>query len=249
MCFHKAGQGGQKSEFVYRSGVELVADCVNAALLGGGIPKSLTLKSTARIIHESINESKENIKWPPTPQDIIDSESNVNMDLHNELAWIVNPNGQLDDDGRVQLSKTKATKLVQVAQVIQTLLPNAKPSLDQALLSLTMHRKTGSSGVVDTLHNLGYGISYTDTMFIQDKWAEWSKNQQSYIPSNIAKGFQTTHVADNIDWKNKNISGKNETHNTNSILIQPEWIIQAARSSSVWLETGRGHCSPYLVRR
>ena len=73
-------------------------------------------------------------------------------------------------------------------------MPNAKSLLDQALLSLTMHQKTGSSGVVNTLHYLGYGISYKETVFID--------------------------VAENIDWKNKELSGYNETHNTNSILIQ-----------------------------
>ena len=55
-------------------------------------------------------------------------------------------------------------------------------------------------------------------LFVEDKWAEWDESQSSYIPSNIAKGQETTHVADNIDWK-KSISG-NETHHTNSILIQ-----------------------------
>lgn len=61
---------------------------------------------------------------------------------------------------------------------------------------------------------------YTETVFIQDKWAEWTQDHNSDIPSNIRKGQQTTHVADNIDWKNKEISGENETHNNNSILVQ-----------------------------
>ena len=72
---------------------------------------------------------------------------------------------------------------------------------------LTMHAKTGSSTVVDTFYNLGYGLSYTETVFIKDKWAVWSKKQHANIPSNMRKGIQTTHVADNIDWKNKDLSG------------------------------------------
>ena len=50
-------------------------------------------------------------------------------------------------------------------------------------------------------------------------WAEWDKKQNAQIPANISKNVITTMVADNIDWKNKNISGK-ETHNTNMIHIQ-----------------------------
>ena len=64
-----------------------------------------------------------------------------------------------------------------------------------------------------------HGISYTETKFIEDKWAEWSEQQSSLLPSNIEKGLITTLVFDNIDWKNKDHKGK-ETHNTNSILIQ-----------------------------
>ena len=48
-----------------------------------------------------------------------------------------------------------------------------------------MHRKTGSSDVIQTLHKLGYGISYTETLFIKDKWADWAKSQSTIIPSNI----------------------------------------------------------------
>ena len=81
-----------------------------------------------------------------------------------------------------------------------------------------LHAKTRSRDVVDTVHRLGYGISYTDTIFVQDKWAEWSTNRSSIIPKNIQKGV-VTHVTDNIDFKNKSIQPGRETHNTNSILI------------------------------
>ena len=47
------------------------------------------------------------------------------------------------------------------------------PWLDQALISLTMHWKTGSNGIVDTLHHLGLCISYIGTIFIE--WAVWEE--------------------------------------------------------------------------
>ena len=43
---------------------------------------------------------------------------------------------------------------------------NTFPSKDQVILSLTMHTKTGSGDVVDTLHRLGQGISYSGTLFV-----------------------------------------------------------------------------------
>ena len=95
-----------------------------------------------------------------------------------------------------------------MCQNIESLLPNTKSSLHQGLLSLTMHRKTGSSDVIDTLHKLGYGISYTETLFIEDKWDEWAEAQSTIIPSNIKVNIPTTLVADNIDWENKGLAGK-----------------------------------------
>ena len=134
---------------------------------------------------------------------------------------MVHPRGQIANNGRVMLPKSKAQKLLQITQNITALLPNTLPSKDQVLLSLAMHRKTGSSDVVDTLHRLGHGISYSETLLVEDKWAEWSQYQSNLIPSNIISGVPTTLVSDNIDWKNKSIRGSsNETYHTSCILIQ-----------------------------
>ena len=87
------------------------------------------------------------------------------------------------------------------------------------MLSLILHRKAGSSDVLDTIHRLRRGVYYT----------EWDQNQNSHIPDNITKGIFTTVVADNIDWKNKSLSGK-ETHNTNCILIQHDAYSESSGS-------------------
>ena len=98
-------------------------------------------------------------------------------------------------------------------------------------MSLTIHRKTGSSGVTDTLHKLGYGISYTETLFIEDKWAEWTEAQSAIIPLNIKVNIPTTLVADSTDWENKGLTRKEQTHNMNSILIQQTDASEASQSS------------------
>ena len=119
------------------------------------------------------------------------------------------------------LPKSKAQKVLKITQNITALLPNTLPSKDQVLLSLTMQRKTGSSDVVDTLHHLGHGISYSETLCIENKWAEWSQYQSNPILSNIISGVSTTLMSNNIDWKNKSIwRSSNETYHTNCILIQ-----------------------------
>ena len=216
------------SEYVLSSSDELLADCINA--VGEEIQLSVTLKNIARLIsfitfntqNKIQQRSKENPKlWPPVPQEIISkSEEKRNICLYNLIALIVSSNSPFDIDGSVKLSKGKATlKVTKICSDIESLIPNTTPSLSQILLSISMHRKTGSSTVTDDLQKFGHGISYTETKLMEDKWAQWSEQQSSLLPCNIEKGLITTLVFDNIDWKNKDSKGK-ETHNTNSILIQ-----------------------------
>ena len=135
------------------------------------------------------------------------------------IALIVSSNAPFEIDVSVKLSKGKATKVTKICSDIESFIPNTTPSLGQVLLSLSMYRRTGSRTVIDDLHKFGHGISYTETKLKEDKWAEWLEQQLPLLPSNIEKGYITTLVFDNIDWKNKDHKST-ETHNTNSILTQ-----------------------------
>ena len=104
-------------------------------------------------------------------------------------------------DGFVNLSTNKAIKVRQICENIQSLVPFAQPTLGQVLLSLNMYSQTGSKHIVDDLHRLSHGISYTEILFVNDKWAEWAQNQSSIILSKIAKKKIVAHVFDNIDWQ------------------------------------------------
>ena len=221
-----------KTEFVMSKETEKFVDISDIQLMSS-LPSSLTYKRLEKMINTSIKSTLTDKPWLSTPEDIILTKYNINNDSFNLICWIIYLCGQLDDTGMVKLPKSKAEKVIQKCQNIECLLPKTKPSLDQALLSLTMHRKTGSSDVIQTLHKLGYGISYTETLFIKDKWAEWAESQSTIIPSNIKKNIPTIHVADNIDWENKSVTG--QTHNTNSILIL-HINDNEARNSSIQLE-------------
>ena len=150
---------------------------------------------------------------------IIESSEMMEKGLYNIVAWIVSPNSYIDKNGFVKLPPRKATKVSEICHNIQSLVPGGQPSLGQILLSLAMYAKTVSKTICNDLKQLGYGLGYTGTMFVQDKWAEWSVNQKSLVPSNMMKGVIATHVFDNIDFKNKNVQ-RVESHHTNSILIQ-----------------------------
>ena len=210
----------KENEFVFPTRLTLTKDILDSASNGFGLSKSVVLHSAAHRLHQELKSRQKKRNWPPTPQDILEDNDSFDMDTFNLIAWIVNPKAQIGDNGFVSLrSKRKEKKIAQICRNIESLLPDAQPSLDQVLLSLRLHWKTGAREPVDIINSFGYGISYKETLFIEDKWAEWDRAQNSNIPSNICKQKVTTVVADNIDWKNKNNSGQ-ETHNTNIILIQ-----------------------------
>ena len=110
--------------------------------------------------------------------------------------------------GFVRLSERKATKVSKIVQNIQSLVPGSQSVFNQILLSIITLAKTGSQMVINDLKKLGAGISNTETMFIQDKWAEWTENCSSTIPPNIKKGVIAAHICDNIGWKNTNVKQK-----------------------------------------
>ena len=139
-------------------------------------------------------------------------ESDELLKLDNRLlkliAWIVSPSAAMGKTGFVRLSERKATKVSKIVQNIQLLVPGSQSVFNQILLSIITLAKTGSQMVINDLKKLGAGISNTETMFIQDKWAEWTENCSSAIPPNIKKGVIAAHICDNIGWKNTNVKQK-----------------------------------------
>ena len=161
----------------------------------------MAVKNVTKVIQKAV-KLKGSIPWPPTQQDILESERVVDTHLHNLLSWIVQPDATLNDSCLVSLPKSKAGQIMDLARKIKSLMiMQSHHSIRLYFrLSLTMNKKTGSSGVVNTLHPLGHTISYTETVLIEDKWAKGGRNRSSEIPSNILRGQPTTHVAGNIDW-------------------------------------------------
>lgn len=221
--FCKPTEGDDKvTEYVLPSDSSILPKTIRAVQTGEGITSCLQLKSIAQNISDELKTFPK-CSWPPTPQDIIQSTETVSTILYNFLAWIVCPHACVGKDGLVKLSENKATIVTQICDNITALSPHNKPTLSQVLLSLSIYAKTGSKLIIDDLKRIGTGISYTETIFILDKWAEWIVMQGSIIPGNIVKDVMCTHVFDNIDWSNKN--GRLEVHLTNSILIQRNNIV------------------------
>ena len=48
-----------------------------------------------------------------------------------------------------------------------------------------MHRKTGSIDVIDSLHKLGYGVSCTETLFIEKNGPNGQRHNQLLHPQTL----------------------------------------------------------------
>ena len=98
--------------------------------------------------------------------------------LFNLIALIVSPNSTCDKNGTVKVSHVKAAEISKICDDTESLISNSKPSLLKVLLSQYLYRKTGSSETMTNLAGLGE-LPYTESKFIQDKLAKWSKNNPS----------------------------------------------------------------------
>ena len=176
--------------------MSVLPDSIHAINTGKSITNHIQLRSISRSISDEIKCDVPNQPWPPTPQNLIELDDPLNRRLFNLVSWIISPNSYAGKDGFVKFSDRKAIKVKEICQNIQSLVPSIQPSRSQVLLSMTTYGKTGSKNIINDLHHLGLGISYTELMFIQDKWAQWSMGQSRTCPSNIRTGVIATHVFD-----------------------------------------------------
>lgn len=95
-------------------------------------------------------------------------------------------------------------------------------------LAVAMKNLTNSKAVIDHLHHLGHCISYKDTLSVDKNMADEILNNAlqvgMVIPSNILRrdqgGGLIQAAADNIDFTEETLDGKNTTHATSAVLYQ-----------------------------
>ena len=151
---------GIQSEYVLSADENILSDAINTILTGEGITNYMQPKAVAYSISSDI-ESHEKIPWPPTPQNILESGELLELDklLFNLIAWIVSPSAAMDKNGFAQLSERKATKVSEIVQNTQSLVPGSHPGFNQILLSITTLAKTESPMVINDLKQCSYKVN------------------------------------------------------------------------------------------
>ena len=104
LTFVSSGKEIRKSEFLFSSDLHLSYEFIKGCASGTGIPRSVVIKATAQMIHNSLRETQTLSKWPPTPQEIVESNDDIDTNPFKLISWIV-PRGQIANNGRVMLPK------------------------------------------------------------------------------------------------------------------------------------------------
>lgn len=160
-----------------------------------------------------MNDSFSN--WPPTEDQLIESETTIPLLLKTFLTALLSK--------RAQPSSRKQTKIDSIGQDIIYCIKNGKSrTLKHTLLSLCCKRKTGSRQVVKWLNRFGHGISYDEVCVLETSIAlQQTKNQiqRNFVPSIIQPSKFITFVWDNNDINPESLTGV-AMHCTNGIIIQ-----------------------------
>ena len=60
-------------------------------------------------------------------QEIVESNDDIDTNLFNSIPWIVHPKGQIGNNGRVMLPRSKTQEVLQIILNTTALLPNTFP--------------------------------------------------------------------------------------------------------------------------
>ena len=116
------------------------------------------------------------------------------------MSWSINPRHRKHSDGYVQApSSAQAEKISMVAKSWERLINN-KHTPTTTLLSLTVHRITGSKEVTTLLHCLAVRISYNDVRLITNYWASCiTQNHRGMLPPGFSSNEPIHITFDNSD--------------------------------------------------
>ena len=88
-----------ESEFVYSSSTKFTAGFIRSTTTSICIQTSVMIRNLATRISHNI-KLRPDVPWPPTPNQIIESKDEIDLDLYNFLATLVSSKSFFDKDNR-----------------------------------------------------------------------------------------------------------------------------------------------------
>lgn len=156
----------------------------------------------------------------------------VDVSTMEDLSWqkvqeIVPCKLKLFLDELASKPEESSARVHSIAQDIISLTKCVRTPKSVSLAVMVKHM-TNNSSLIDYLHKLGHSISYKDTLALDNNIADTILDEASkvgmVIPTNItsrcAGGGFIQAAADNIDFTEETLDGKNTTHATSMVLYQ-----------------------------
>ena len=158
------------------------------------------------------NSNKQRKKtWPPTPQDFLNDTSMKNANLNNLIGWITDPNARFSSDGFVKYVKNKIFLKIFV-KIKQFKLWKFVMKLWRLYQHYNQHLAKCHYPLILIIKPFQLMIYINWDMRYRTQ-KPGSLIQSTIIPSIIHKGISTTHVVDNVNWKNKDLSSPENCSN------------------------------------
>ena len=194
-------------------------------------------------VHETLRQTK-NMVWPPTPEFCTADhvQSLIPPLLHNLIAWIILQYADFSEQP-VELDEVIKAKVLSICQDIifasrcgRVLTPK------HVSLAMAVRRVTGSTELITILNKFGHTVSSSKLQEIEAAVGELRQHEGSgQVPANIVKHVPVMFVFDNNDFSEETPSGKNTSHCTNGIIIQPRTHGCNASSNHVNVAPGPSH--------
>ena len=225
-----------KPELVYSSQIS-VQDVINAAVTrpttpeaAGAMDKTLQIFHTAKIIKNEIKACK-GISIRPLNNNDINLESAksiVPQSLYLFLRWIIACDSDVYEEPDPSIpcrNMADERRILSFAQDVIHSASNARVKVPKHVsLAMTVHYLTTSKLLITLLNRMGHWSSYdeiqsVDTSLAMEVVAK-SEEYGTVIPSNISPMSFIQLAADNNDFNEETLDGKNTTHATTMVVYQ-----------------------------
>ena len=148
---------------------------------------------------------KDEMPWPPQPNDLNPDNFNMPKKLGEFLTTLITGK----DDG---ISSRRARLRHSLAQGIVYIVTEGRIKTPKSvLLPSIIKQLMNNTELINTIHRLGHGVSHSilTEMHTQNAYNIQDHQQEDVIlPLDSRKEAFTIYVADNIDRKEKTLSGK-----------------------------------------
>ena len=185
-----------------------------------------TLYHSAKLLRSMVQSVKDNVQVNQTISN--DHVENIIPDnLYMFLRWLLE-----DNDGENPMSdqKEKSSRqdihrlILSIAQDIIFASNKSVLTPKHIGIGVTVKHLTGSKEVVKLLNRFGHSISYEEVIkleksLVQETLLDYDGSSH-LIPSNIVAGKFIQAAADNLDFNEQTLDGKNTTHATTLVLYQ-----------------------------